>query len=440
MFSDVKTLALNEGQTKAADAFFEFLISDEREMIVSGAGGTGKTHLMGYMVDDIMPRYESMCQLLNIKQKYDSVVMTATTNKAAEVLGNSTGRPTSTIHSYLNLKLTENHSTGISKLERSKNWRMHSGDVVFVDEGSMVNAALHRCVGEANLDCKIVYVGDHCQLAAVGESNPNVFTLGLRQANLTEQMRNSGNPALMALCEQLRRTVETGKFEPIKIVPGSIDLLNDTQMQHMVDTTFVDSEANSRILAFTNDRVNQYNGHIRALRNLPPTFTVGEHLICNRMYQHAPTISLSTESEVRILLQDADTTWVVVDEDHPDVKLEVRYAVLEDQFGKTIHGVPIVQDNVHRARLLAYYKSQKMWAKFYNIQNSFPDLRQRDASTVHKSQGSTYDTAFIDLTDISRCPNPNMAARLLYVAFSRARNRVFCYGQLSDRFGGLTLP
>ena len=65
------------------------------------------------------------------------------------------------------------------------------------------------------------------------------------------------------------------------------------------------------------------------------------------------------------------------------------------------------------------------------------DLRPEDASTVHKSQGSTFDTVFIDLSDLSTCRQPDMAARLLYVAFTRARNRVVLYGKLKDKFGGV---
>ena len=38
---------LNPGQQAAADGFFEFLMSKERYMILSGAGGYGKTFLMG---------------------------------------------------------------------------------------------------------------------------------------------------------------------------------------------------------------------------------------------------------------------------------------------------------------------------------------------------------------------------------------------------------
>jgi exodeoxyribonuclease-5 len=46
----------------------------------------------------------------------------------------------------------------------------------------------------------------------------------------------------------------------------------------------------------------------------------------------------------------------------------------------------------------------------------------------------------VDLTNISTCTIPNQAARMLYVAFSRARTRVIMYGNLAPRFGGLILP
>ena len=69
------------------------------------------------------------------------------------------------------------------------------------------------------------------------------------------------------------------------------------------------------------------------------------------------------------------------------------------------------------------------------MKETFPDLRAKDSCTVHKSQGSTYDTVFVDLGDLSVCRNPADAARLFYVAFSRARNRVVMYGNLAERFG-----
>ena len=77
---------LNQGQQAAADGFFDFLFSNDKELIISGPGGVGKSFLMGYLIDEIMPRYEKMCSLLNQPAKYHDVHMTATTNKAAEVL------------------------------------------------------------------------------------------------------------------------------------------------------------------------------------------------------------------------------------------------------------------------------------------------------------------------------------------------------------------
>ena len=46
---------LNKGQQAAADGFFDFLFSGDKEMIISGPGGTGKSYLLGYLIDEIMP-------------------------------------------------------------------------------------------------------------------------------------------------------------------------------------------------------------------------------------------------------------------------------------------------------------------------------------------------------------------------------------------------
>ena len=81
------TSPLNQEQQAAADGFFQFLFEDSKELIISGPGGVGKTFLMGYMIDTIMPRYAETCALMGIEAQYTEVVMTATTNKAAEVLG-----------------------------------------------------------------------------------------------------------------------------------------------------------------------------------------------------------------------------------------------------------------------------------------------------------------------------------------------------------------
>jgi ATP-dependent exoDNAse (exonuclease V) alpha subunit len=99
--------------------------------------------------------------------------------------------------------------------------------------------------------------------------------------------------------------------------------------------------------------------------------------------------------------------------------------------------VPIPADRTHFEALLKYYAGEKNWERYFFLKNTFVDLRPRDAATVHKSQGSTYDAVFIDLGNISTCNIKDQAARMLYVAFSRARTRVFIYGNLVAKYGGL---
>ena len=119
------------------------------------------------------------------------------------------------------------------------------------------------------------------------------------------------------------------------------------------------------------------------------------------------------------------------------VELEVRYATLKRPWGVLVGGVALPEDRDHFNALKKYYKGQKNWNRYYYLHEKFPDLRPRDASTMHKSQGSTYDRVFIDLGNLSSCHNPDVAARLLYVSASRAKQHVILYGDLAEKYGGI---
>lgn len=428
---------LNQGQKDAADAFLEFLFSDGKEFIISGPAGVGKTYLMNYIIDNTMPRYHEMCQLIGVKPEYDGVVMTATTNKAAEVLSNSVRRPTSTVHNFFNLMVKDDYKTGESFLKQTSQWKVHQKKIVFVDEASMIDTPLWKMIHEGTMNCKIVYVGDHNQLAPVHEDLSPVYKHDAPFVELLEPVRNAGQPALMQICQQLRETVSTGVFKPIEIVPGVIDLLNGQQMQDEIQRVFQNQTHEARILAYTNKQVMAYNEHIRGIRQLPDAFQAGEYLVNNSVYHSKKgTVSVETELEV---LRNHGAKQIMVDEEHPEVLLDVNLLDLQDQFGTIIQNVPFPTNRVHYTDLVKYYGRMKKWSLMYNLKNNFADLRQRDAATVHKSQGSTYDTVFVDLGNISTCHISNQAARMLYVAFSRARSRVFLYGDLVSKYGGLIL-
>ncbi len=429
-------VGLNQEQQAAADGFFDFLFNDEKEMGITGPGGTGKTHLMGVMIDKIIPEYFQSCKLIGIPPLFDSVEMTATTNKAAEVLSLAAGKPTSTVQSFLNLKVQEDYNTGQSKLTKTRNWMVHERKILFVDEGSMVDTPLYNVVHEGTQGCKIVWVGDHCQMAPVMEPISPIYRVPMTIYHLTQPMRTS-IPELHALNQQLRTTVETGEFKPIQIIPGIIDWYTDQQMELAIQAHFSQQTLDSRILAYTNKRVVEYNDHVRFLRNLPDEFTVGEQLINNtaiplRRYM------LSVEEEVEILSIKPKTTTLWIDNfEGQDVKIEVYECDIRNRLGMTFTDVKLPKDRAHFAAILKWLSSRKNWPRYYDLKKQVLDLRQRDGSTVYKAQGSSLDTVFIDVTNISTCHNPSQAARMLYVAASRARKHVIFYGELAQKYGGL---
>lgn len=428
---------LNPEQEEAVKLFFDFLLNEEPEMILSGAAGTGKTFTMGKMIDEIMPKYASLCQLLGIPQIYSGVMMTATTNKAAEVLMRATKRPAQTVHSFMNLRVFNDYDTGQTRIGRSKNWKVHSNMILFVDEYSMIDHELHQLILKGVIKSKIVYVGDHCQLSPIGEKTSPVNRTNAPRAVLTRPMRNGAQPALVNLCTQLRATVETGNFKPIKIVPGVIDHVGDEEMEALIEERFKSNDTQDKILGYTNYRVNEYNTHIRSLRGLGNLFTVGEQLVNNSAVQiprGKVVDKLYTEEEVEVISVSPDLEVIVLEHNG---SMEVQVMQVRTRLGAVVSNVKVPTDKIHYNQLLKYYGNKKEWKQYFDLKEQFADLRPKDASTVHKAQGSTHNTVFVDLTDLSSCRDPAVAARLLYVALSRATDRIILYGELSTKFGGL---
>lgn len=435
--TSTETPTLNQGQQAAADGFFEFLLSDDKELIISGPGGVGKTFLMGWLIDRIMPQYHQACKMLGIEERYTEVQMTATTNKAAEVLGKATGRPVSTLHSFMALKPQGDFETGASKIVRTNAWKIHENLVLFIDEASMMDTPLRKATLEGTHNCKIVYVGDHCQLAPVMEPISPIYRDNLPFFELTEPMRNADQPALMHLCAQWRHAVETGEFYPIEIVPGVVDHFDDDQMQAEIDSAFVTPSPDRRILSYTNHQVGLYNSHVRDVRGLPEEYVVGDLLVNNNAMQIGKDM-LRVEEEVEILAQAPNTDMIQLGKDKlgAAVELEVRYTDLKTTFGMVRRAVPVPVNRDHFLALIKYFASVKNWPLYFKLKENYPDLRPRDACTLHKSQGSTYETSYIDLSNVATCHQADQVARMLYVGVSRARSRVVLYGQLPDKYGG----
>lgn len=425
-------------QEKAVDAFFSFLLTDEQVFVLSGGAGVGKTFTMKHISTSLMATYRAACDLMGIDQLYEKSVFTATTNRAASVLEDVIQEPVQTIHRFLNLKVHENHKTGKTSLTKTPSWKKRSGLIVFIDESSMIDSDLYRIIMETLPDCKIVFVGDHAQMAPINEELSPVYK-DVDPKNfifMDKPIRNADTPALIDLCTQLRHTVETGEFAPIMEVPGVIDYLTDQEMQNKITEYFTEPTDSARILCYTNSRVQAYNAHIRELRHLPEYFTVGEKVIFSKNFKTKSGTIIETDrkgvvTDVSSLRTDTASQYIFAD-NHPITYHECR---IETGLTGAIT-VRVATDPERLNQAMKHFSKLKNWPAYFQLKDTYADIRIEDSCTVYKSQGGTFETIFMDLGNIGTSFNPKQTARMLFVGASRASKRIYLYGKLPGRYAG----
>lgn len=422
-------MPLNKEQQAAFADVINFINDDSRQfMDVSGGAGTGKTYFISQVADGIL-RHKKKGSPLH------SVAITATTNKAAAVIQDAMPHRAGsigTIYSFMNLRVSENFTTGQVKIVPTPKWEVHSGMIIIIDEDSMINSELFKYLQKGiDSTCKVIFVGDQNQLAPVKEQISPIFLQGYQTSYLTQPVRNKNQPALMDLCEQAKQTVLTGVFTPIVEVPGVIDFVDGTQLKGVLEREYLQEDPNKRVLSYTNKRVIEYNNYIRQIRGYTEPFEVGEILSNNSSAELPGKERLYTDQVVRVLKvvsDDNDNTIV------PGHSIRMISLVVEDVNSLSQYEVTSFAYPNDRSEALSFYSSRKRWDKFFKIKSMFPDLRSVSASTTHKAQGSTYDSVIVDLADIGKCTNREQTARMQYVALSRPRSHIYIRGALPSRY------
>lgn len=420
---------LNKDQQQVANDFYSFLLSDDKEFLIDASAGYGKSYLIKHLATDGMNTYNKAASAIG-SNMYD-VALTATTNKAAEALEVATGLPTKTIHSLLGLVVKPNFSTGSEELKTSGKTQVIRRTVIFIDECSMIDNQLFEFIHRLTHECKLVYVGDKYQLTPVKSGLSPVYRNNLVEHTLTIPMRNANHQELVDLCTQLKKTVETGVFNPIKLVPGVIDLYDKDQMAKAYQQEFVVNKGQAaRSLTYTNKQSVIYNNYIKHIRGLTEVFNDGDFCISNSVCCLGNK-TLHAEDEIYIRKVNKRHVQRQLAEGYPTVEL----SLCEIEW----HGYLIetaIPESYHQVKnLLKALARDKKWYQYFAIKEGFLDLRPRDSCTIHKAQGSTLDTVFIDVTDLSTCTVSNTTARLLYVAASRAKSHIIFYGDLKNKYG-----
>ena len=80
----------------------------------------------------------------------------------------------------------------------------------------------------------------------------------------------------------------------------------------------------------------------------------------------------------------------------------------------------------NHAKNSRYPYNKRYWRKYFYLRDAFAKVQYIFASTIHKLQGSTYDTVHIDLASLlnNKQMSDDLKYRLAYVAVTRARKKV----------------
>jgi len=410
-------LILTPDQELALSAFQTFLTDPvETVFVLSGYSGCGKTTLVRSILDK-MPTFNRVAKLINPEHNEYVIQLTATTNKAAENLAYLTGQETKTIHSFLGLRVNNDYKTNTTTLS-PKNGTIQTNCLIFIDEASYIDSQLLGFIFSKTQDCKIVFVGDPAQLTPVKSVGAPVFESNFTSASLTQVVRQAeGNP-IIDLSTKFRHTVNNGKFFQFKPDGHHIQYLEREIFNDKIIKEFsrFDWHYNdSKVLAWTNKCVINYNNNIREHITGDPEFQVGDYAIVNT-FIGGNNVTFKTDQLVEI-----------TDIQHTVTRHQVLGNIFTlDKYTDLFMPATLTSKNA-RIKLARANNHISIVA---DIENTWVDLRYAYACTVNKAQGSTFNEIFIDLDDIRRCNSGDQIARMMYVAVSRAKNHVYMTGDL----------
>lgn len=434
----------NSKQTEALERLSDFIVSDDDEQRffgLFGYAGTGKT----------------LCTMEAVKRCNKSPAITAPTHKAVGVLSELSTKELrenfnvkyGTIHSLLALKGYRKGST-LEFRPSKKTPPVHEYDLLIVDEVSMLDDRMLGYINDAAnyFDLRVIFMGDPLQLPPVSPSkkkksdNLSLFDHDLARFDdissafsvpgvvLDEIMRYGG--AIEQTVAGVRGPLSEGDFDGINLAKFSVkDETGEVEVGRAESAWFdravdlFEANVDAKILAHTNRRVDQLNANIRRrlLGDDIPDYIAGENFVAISTYTRNDHIVLHTEEQFELVEVYLSTylnfdAWfmTVKRKDGTTTKIKVLHKDEERRFAaelKTVSRAAAMSGN---------------WDTFWTYKEAFASIRLPYATTVYKSQGSTFENVFVDQREIvsitSKDAIKSLRARLMYVAYSRASKRL----------------
>lgn len=406
------TIQLTQDQQDAYAAIITLVTTPQQTLVIEGGAGCGKTTLM----NTFMEEWPQLVALSGGAFNDVDVVLTATTNKAADALANATKRETSTIHSLLGLRVVSAAYGRTKLLDTGKH--LEDGLVVVIDEASFIDQELLAHIEHKLRKSKVIFLGDPHQLKPVGSSTTPVFNRGYPTVSLNQIVRQADDSPIQTLSRGLRSLVE-GHPMPNAGVDGT-NIIHMPQQDF--EAAFVQDVLNNpvnsvRALAWTNKKAIHYNHLVSIARNGSADIHLGDVVNVNKQHRVSRNFRFPTDSTFQVmgLGQWSEDSFGIVSRE------------VETSFGVSVCQAQNIEDVQLAAR---NFYDREMHSQGDFVLERYADLRLMFASTVNKAQGSTYDTVYLDLNDIGKCQDRDQVNRMLYVGVSRAKHKVVFTGDI----------
>lgn len=412
---------LNPEQSAAIEQMLAWFESDSKYFLLRGYAGTGKTFTARAFADEVRGR----------------LVFTAPTNKAVKVLRQSLTdekyKPECrTIFSLLGLRLEANGEVKeLSAPEDPIDLTQYAA--VIVDEGSMVNEAVMQHIRYAadSTGVKFLFMGDSAQLPPVGEKASAIWAID-DGAKLETVMRHDNQ--ILALATAIRKVVD----HPAPRVGMKADHDDHEGVWYVsaaeFESRFRDEALAGRCLlptqvkaiAWRNVRVDTLNRLARSALFTDPSVP---WYPTDRVVFTAPAKDLDDNT---VATTDDEGAIVRAVEDYHPVygEFPIWRLTIDIDGGQTVAARVLHQDGVRafnvkvEALAAAAKADRRKWRYFWDFKDAFHQVRHAYAITAHRSQGSTYEAAYVDWRDILLNQNRQEAYRCLYVACSRPKKRL----------------
>lgn len=440
---------------------------------LTGPGGTGKTFVTNYII--------THCKYSN------SVIKCAsTTHKACRVFSQAIGNKTvDTIQSTFGLRLDlklEDFDPNRPQFNPMAKPKLDNIKVLIIDESSMVPAKLVTfiCNTCKKLEIKIIFIGDPFQLAPVNETKSIAFDRCYKVYNLKEIVRQAKNNPITGLLDTLRYDIENHSYKFLEYISSNIginnyndidegfSICNKNSFIQLINNSFSNEEYTKnidlyRIIGYTNNCISGWNNYIRnnIIKNSDKSIITKNDLIMS--YKNV------VNEFMECIINNSEEYIINDIVDYVDDKYGFKGFLVKFQ---AIHGGNIttplfIIDHKDKFTMQQYYNiitnliytaknansgtRVNCWKEYYKFKNNYftavniidkvnNSVHERDIDygfsiTAHKSQGSTYNTVFVDANNMvynsygRPYTNQNELLRRLYVACSRAsKELVICYG------------